>query len=102
MRRSKVSFLLEYKELMLLEKVSYLEPCLVEGIQSARKTKDKYRVKFIYEDLQESLAALSFHAGLVKLSDEKELLLNLYEKIKGYLVLSHGFQKSIGKRRFEL
>ncbi|OIO36617.1 MAG: hypothetical protein AUJ74_01950 [Candidatus Omnitrophica bacterium CG1_02_44_16] len=102
MRRSKVSFLLEYKELMLLKKASYLEPCIFESIKSARKTKDKYRVKFICEDLQESLGALFFLAGLVKSADEKGSILNLYEKIKGYLVLSYGFKRSIAKRRFEL
>lgn len=98
MRKSKISFLLEYGELESLEKVLYLEPYLEDIVKAARKEKGKYRVTFFKDDFQEALDALFFQAGWIRSEKEKQCLMNLYEKLRGYSVLAQGFRKSVSGR----
>ena len=101
MRRSKISFLLEREEIELLEKILYLEPGLSDRVQGARKERGKYRVIFFEENFQEALDALSFQAGWIQLGveEDKQRMLNLCEKIRGYSLLSLGNNKSLRIRK---
>lgn len=99
MRQGQISFLVTREELSMLEKVLFLEPGLIDGLESAKrdkKHKDKYRVKFAIVELEDAVSALSYFANaMAKTAKEKRQLYELCEKIQNYLVVREKFRSTI-------
>lgn len=85
---------MDEEELGLLKKVVLLEPYLQDAVNSARRVKDRYRVKFLVEDLKEALEALSYAAGCMVSYPENEKMYKLHEKIEAFLILHQALKNS--------
>lgn len=94
MKEKKVSFLISEEELRLIDKVTILEPYLQDVVNSARRVKDQYRVKFGVEDLKEALEALSYAAGCMVSYPENEKMYKLHEKLEAFLILHQALKNS--------
>lgn len=78
---------MDEEELRLLEKVVLLEPFLQDVVNSAKRVKDRYRIKSSLEDLKEAKEALLYAAGCMVSYPENEKMYKLHEKIEAYLIL---------------
>jgi hypothetical protein len=98
MKESAISFLVTKEELELLEKVLFLEPGLIDGVEGAKKEKDKFRVKFAIADLEDALQALSYFAQSMAGPEERIKFYRLSKRIEGYLSLRQKFRAFLLKK----
>lgn len=94
MKEKKEAFLIDAEELELLKKVTILEPFLQDVVNSARRVKGQYRVRFSVEDLKEAMEALSYAAGCMAPYPENEMMYKLHDKIEAFIILHQAFKKS--------
>jgi hypothetical protein len=89
MKRSSISFLVSPNEFKLLETVVYLEPFLDDILSKVKSQAGGLRLKFDYDDLEDALSALEYHAQYEDYPGRREQLQALAEKIEGYKRLRH-------------
>ncbi len=95
MKQGTISFLLTPDEFELLASIVYLEPALDEVLSKVKAEVGGLRIKFLYEDLEDSLNALAHEMEHESAAGRRQQLRTLGEKLEGYKrlrqhVQSHG------------
>jgi hypothetical protein len=84
MKQSAISFLLTPDEFKLLASIVYLEPALDEVLSKVKAEEGRLRIKFLYEDLEDSLSALAHEVEHESAIGRRHQICVLIGKLEGY------------------